>query len=64
MYRNFLSLRARYWSCHVLTIKDADFLSWCEENSIFRELKVRHRRGAGVDEVCRSSYPESLIKAN
>lgn len=28
-HRNFLSLYARYWSCHVIPIQDADFLGLC-----------------------------------
>ena len=46
----------------MLTIRDADFLSWCEESRVFGERKVVHRRGAGVDEVRRGSYAENSIK--
>jgi hypothetical protein len=52
------------WSCHVLTIHDADFLSRCEERRVFREMKVGHRSGASVDEVRRGSFPENSIKGH
>jgi hypothetical protein len=59
---NFLGLCTMYWFCHVLTIQDADFLSWCEESIVFREPKVGHGRGTGVDEVRRCSLPNNSSK--
>ena len=38
-------------------------MSRCEESHVFRELKVRHRRGACVDEVGRGSLPKISMRA-
>jgi hypothetical protein len=48
----------------VLTIQNADLLTLCEERRVFREAKVGHRRGTGVDEVRRGSFPGNSIKGN
>ena len=46
----------------MLAIYDTNFLSRGEESRVFRELKVRDRRGTCVDEVGRGSLPKISMR--